>query len=68
MKVIDLKKKKEKSEFILNPPNMKPSVHTCNLYLLIKPALADRKKVVKTGSIFMGRDSAGERLRDRGSA
>ena len=64
MKVIDLKKKKEKSEFILNPPNMKPSVHTRNLYLPIKAALAVRKKVAKTVSIFMG----GGRFMGRGSA
>ena len=64
MKAIDLKKKGEKSEFILNPPNMKPSVHTRNLYLPIKAALADQKKVVKTGSIFMGRG----RCMGRGSA
>ena len=43
---------------------MKPSVHTRNLYLPIKAALADRKKVVKTGSIFMGRG----RVMGRGSA
>ena len=34
-------------------------VMTPRAVLPIKAALADRKKVVKTGSIFMGRGSAG---------
>ena len=57
---------------VQNPPTLKKNWGGAKKGIPIKAALADRKKVVKTGSIFMsrgrviGRGSAESRLRGMG--